>query len=122
MADRPTVAHRRPAVSGDGRMTEAAFLSALTTGTRTRPGLCALLGIAWYHPHDSRRSPGGWPDLALVGARGFLLRELKTATGRVTAAQGEWGRRLLAAGADWAVWRPADLASGRIVAELEAIR
>lgn len=103
-------------------MTEAALLEAVTAGTRNRPGLCRLLGIAWYHTHDSRRSPTGWPDLALAGSRGLLYRELKTATGRVTPAQHAWGQRLKAVGCDWDVWRPADLASGRILRELEAIR
>ena len=103
-------------------MTEAQFLTALTTGTRSRPGLCTLLGITWYHPHDSRRSVSGWPDLALCGRRGLILRELKTATGRLSRAQRQWGERLTTAGADWAVWRPADLTSGRITRELESIR
>ncbi len=103
-------------------MTENEFLFVITRGTRSRPGLCVLLGITWYHPHDSRRSVSGWPDLALCGRRGLILRELKTAAGRLSAAQRQWGERLSVAGADWGVWRPADLTSGRIVRELESIR
>jgi hypothetical protein len=64
----------------------------------------------------------GWPDLALCGRRGLLFRELKTAAGRLSVTQRQWGDRLCAAGADWAVWRPADLISGRIACELQAIR
>jgi hypothetical protein len=84
--------------------------------------MCKLLGIAWYHPYFSRRSAAGWPDLALCGANGFMLRELKTENGRLTRDQREWGDRLCKAGISWDVWRPADLESGRIQRELEAIR
>jgi hypothetical protein len=84
--------------------------------------MCKLLGIAWYHPFFSRRSAAGWPDLALCGKNGFLLRELKTESGRLTRDQQEWGSILRNAGQNWDVWRPADLASGRIRRELEAIK
>lgn len=84
--------------------------------------MCRLFGVAWYHSYSSRRSVAGWPDLALCGSRGFMLRELKTATGRLTAEQQQWGLTLRAAGVAWDVWRPADLHSGRIQCELEAIR
>jgi hypothetical protein len=84
--------------------------------------LCKLFGIAWYHTYDSRRSARGWPDLALVGKRGFITRELKSAHGTVTAEQEGWGMRLRQAGVDWAIWRPADLLSGRIENELRVIR
>lgn len=84
--------------------------------------LCQLFGIAYYHTFDSRRSAKGWPDLAMVGKRGFITRELKTEKGKLTPEQERWGLMLRQAGQDWAVWRPADLASGRIQRELEAIR
>jgi hypothetical protein len=84
--------------------------------------ICKLSGIAWYHTYDSRRSNRGWPDLAMVGKRGFITRELKTATGRLTAEQQRWGLMLRAVGIPWDVWRPDDLHSGRIQRELEAIR
>lgn len=84
--------------------------------------MCRLFGVAWYHAYSSRRSVPGWPDLALCGSRGFMLRELKTATGRLTTEQQQWGLTLRAAGVSWDTWRPADLHSGRIQAELEAIR
>lgn len=52
----------------------------------------------------------GFPDLVLVHAdrHQVLYRELKSAKGRSTFEQIEWGRTLTAAGADWAVWRPSD--------------
>jgi hypothetical protein len=84
--------------------------------------MCKLFGVAWYHPFFSRRSAAGWPDLALCGGNGFLLRELKTENGRLTRDQQTWGLMLRSAGQDWDVWRPADLQSGRIQRELEAIR
>lgn len=84
--------------------------------------LCKWLGIAWYHPYFSRRSVPGWPDLALCGTRGFILRELKTERGHLTAEQEKWGHMLRLAGQNWDVWRPADLDAGRILRELQAIR
>lgn len=73
-----------------------------------------------YHTHDSRRSAPGFPDLVLVSSkRGRLLfRELKTDVGRVSKDQLKWLAGLTAGGADAGVWRPADLASGVVVAEL----
>lgn len=62
----------------------------------------------------------GFPDLVLVG--GWVkYRELKTDRGDLTREQRMWGDVLLAAGADWAVWRPRDLRSGLIAAELQAL-
>ena len=75
-----------------------------------------------YHTYDSRRSVAGFPDLVLVhaahGAGRLLFRELKTVKGRVSAAQRVWLAKLAAAGADVAVWRPADLLGGVVVADL----
>lgn len=67
-----------------------------------------LLGCIVYHTHDSRRSAKGFPDLVIVGSHGHLFRELKTDEGRVSPEQSEWIARLAKAGADVAVWRPAD--------------
>lgn len=95
-------------------MPEAALQKAVTD-------LCKLLGIWWYHVGDSRRDRAGWPDLALIGRR-LIYRELKTDSGTLRIEQAEVGARMRRAGVDWAVWRPADLRSGKILAELEAIR
>ena len=84
--------------------------------------MCKLLDVSCYHPYFSRKSAAGWPDLALCGDNGFLLRELKTEKGRLTRQQKEWGMRLAQAGINWDVWRPADLGSGRIQHELMNIR
>lgn len=66
-----------------------------------------------YHTFDSRRSGAGFPDLVLVRER-VLFRELKTARGVVSAVQKAWLQRLVSAGADVAVWRPADWVDGSI--------
>lgn len=82
--------------------------------------LLKTFGLWGYHPYDSRRSEPGWPDWVIVGRR-ILYRELKSADGQLAPAQVRVRNLLQAAGADWAVWRPADLVSGRISAELAAI-
>jgi hypothetical protein len=77
-----------------------------------------------YHNPDSRRSQAGFPDLVLASqtrAR-FLLRELKTDTGRVSGIQKFTIGVLEACGIDVAVWRPADLRSGAILADLRGGR
>ncbi len=75
-----------------------------------------------YHTYDSRRSVAGFPDLVLVhaahGTGRVLFRELKTMKGRVSTAQKRWIDKLAVAGADVAVWRPEDLLSGAVVADL----
>jgi hypothetical protein len=64
----------------------------------------------------------GYPDLTIVGHGGVMFRELKSATGRSGSEQQVWAAKLEYAGADFAVWRPCDLRSGRINAELRALR
>lgn len=84
--------------------------------------LCKLLGLAVFHVHDSRRSWGpGYPDLTIVGNRGVIWRELKSASGQLSGHQRQWMYRLRAAGQDWALWRPCDLHSGRIARELRTV-
>lgn len=80
-----------------------------------------VYGLWGYHTHNSRRSEPGWPDWVIVGKR-VLYRELKSADGTSRPAQTRVRNLLVAAGADWGLWRPADLASGRIAEELQAIR
>lgn len=53
-------------------------------------------------------SLAGWPDLALWRPGQFLLRELKSDTGRVRPEQDEVLASLCAAGVDARVWRPKD--------------
>lgn len=102
-------------------MTEDELLTAITCGTRKRPGLCKILGVRYFHPYDSRRCVPGFPDLVLVGSRGLAFRELKSEAGVLRPEQREWGYALRGIGHDWNVWRPADLGSGRIEDELTAL-
>jgi len=95
-------------------MTEANLQKAVTD-------LCKLYGLQWHHQRYSIGSKSGWPDLAICG-RTMILRELKRESNEPTPAQLQWGMVLKRAGQDWAVWKPSDLASGRIQAELEEIR
>ena len=74
-----------------------------------------LYGWLCYHTHDSRRSEPGFPDLCLVREK-VLFREIKTDKGKLSPHQKLWGERLTDAGADWAIWRPAQLQA--IYAEL----
>ena len=96
-------------------MTEAQLQRAVTD-------LCGLYGIRWHHQRISQFSKPGWPDLVLLGRGRALFRELKQDGRQPTEAQARWGRWLREAGQDWDVWQPADLDSGRIQRELEAIR
>jgi hypothetical protein len=106
---------RNHELSQPGLMTEAHFQASVIS-------VCKLFGVALFHPYYSERSTPGWPDLALCGTRGFILRELKTEVGKLTADQEKWGSMLRQAGMNWDVWRPGDLQSGRIQRELQAIR
>lgn len=94
---------------------EAAFQKAVTD-------LCDWCGLWWYHVTDSRMDKAGFPDLVIIGRHGGLFRELKKTTGKPSDAQLDVGDRMRTAGLDWDVWKPADLRSGRIKRELEAIR
>lgn len=93
-------------------MSEDQFQQAVTE-------LCDWRHLLWFHDHDSRRNPSGFPDLVIVSPWGVLFRELKTDTGRIRPDQKKWLAVLQLAGADADVWRPADMP--RVVAELTAL-
>lgn len=82
--------------------------------------LASALGWWHYHTHDSRRSPGGFPDLVFVHPQWgrVLARELKAQRGRWRPRQQEWLEYMRAGGLDADVWRPADVVSGRVEREL----
>jgi hypothetical protein len=68
----------------------------------------------------------GFPDLHIIGPGGSLYRELKSMQGNgpgrgLNHDQTMWKHRLQCAGLDWDIWTPADLASGRIDGELQAL-
>lgn len=81
--------------------------------------LCDWLGLRWYHSNDSRRDNAGFPDLVIVGPGGVVFAELKSRTGRVSAAQEHWNLALLMAGQEAFIWRPEDWAT--IEAKLKSI-
>jgi hypothetical protein len=82
--------------------------------------MCARLGLYQHHTYDSRRSALGFPDCVIINLRDgtVMWRELKSDTGQQTTDQKRVGYALKAGGHDFAVWRPADLASGKIGRQL----
>lgn len=84
---------------------------------RTVTGLARRMGWAVFHTTQSTlvladgrkigdRASKGFPDLVLV-REVVLFRELKTDKGRTSPEQVEWINRLEQAGANVAIWRPA---------------
>ena len=68
-----------------------------------------LKGWADYCVWDSRHSPPGWPDLVLVRPPRIVIAELKTETGRLSAAQRKTIALLLGCpGVETFLWRPSD--------------
>jgi hypothetical protein len=78
------------------------------------------LGLWGFHPLISIGSRKGWPDWTFLG-KWIMYRELKTETGTLRPDQELVRDLILAAGGDWALWRPSDYLSGRIQRELVAI-
>jgi hypothetical protein len=85
-------------------------LHAFSASTYRIPGAAA-------RPGSSR----GFPDWTIAGPGGILFREAKSEDGRRSMAQVRWGQEIERAGGDYGLWRPSDLATGRIVRELEVI-
>ena len=99
--------------------------------------LAAVLDICKYrrclvhHCRPARTASGNWVtpiqgdagfcDLVIAGDHGVLFRELKSQRGQPSPGQRGWLDTLVQAGADAALWRPSDLASGRVLAEIDAI-
>lgn len=68
-----------------------------------------LRGWLEMHPHDSRKSTSGFPDLTLVRSGRLVFLELKKTSGVVTAAQKQWLDELgQVPGVEARVARPAD--------------
>lgn len=85
-------------------------------------GLAEGIGYLSYHTYNSRRSNPGYPDLHLMHPRWCvsMFRELKSQKGRMSPDQKTWGAGLLAAGHDFAIWRPSDVVSGAVLEQLQA--
>ncbi len=71
--------------------------------------LARMYGWLVYRQWTSIHSPAGWPDLVLCRPPRLLYRELKVGKGRLSSHQETWRDALLAAGQDWAEWRPEDM-------------
>lgn len=112
----------RRVTNGNGRArrgplepSEAGFQKSVTE-------LADALRIWWYHAYQPEHDKAGFPDLMLVGGRGTIFRELKRTGEDPTPAQLDVGMRLRRSGQDWDVWRPEDMRSSRVLAEMQAIR
>lgn len=68
--------------------------------------LARMLGWMTYHPHLSKWSERGWPDVVLCKPPRILFLELKSETGRVSAEQTQWLDALRACGLDARIVRP----------------
>jgi hypothetical protein len=71
--------------------------------------------VLYTHTPDSRRVHGlrGYPDITLCGLV-VVFAELKGDGGTLSPGQVTWKYRLMATGAVWYGWWPADLANGEI--------
>lgn len=90
-----------PGAAAPGSLSETEFL------TRIRR-LAKEAGFLVYHTHDSRRSDEGFPDIVATDGARVLWIELKSATGKLTAAQARWIELLQHAGQECYIWRPKD--------------
>lgn len=80
--------------------------------------------LLWHHCPDSRGCHGtpGMPDFMIIGPKAELWVEAKPHAGaHPRGDQIAWKWCLAALGVRWATWTPADIASGRVRAELEAL-
>jgi hypothetical protein len=128
LEERVTVSVTRARLSAQQRadraLTEAEFQRAVTD-------LAAILGWSFVHFRPAQTARGwrtpvegplgqGWPDLILASPmrRRVLAVELKRELGAVSADQENVHRVLEASGMPVRVWRPSDLTSGAIEAEL----
>ena len=90
-------------------MATSAFERALEAQAQTTIVEVAMLrGWRWYHTHDSRRSPAGFPDLVLCRDR-LVYAELKREGERLRADQVMWLDAIARAGCEAYVWTLADL-------------
>lgn len=95
----------------DFPMSEQMLLDAVTELAQWR-------GFLTYHTHDSRRSQPGFPDLVLLRGLELIVVELKSARGKLSAAQIEWLAALTFAGIETHCWRPEQWNDGTIEARL----
>lgn len=93
--------------------------------------MCRTYGLLVHHSRPALNRDGRWitpitgdaglPDCIIVGPAGVLWRELKDQRGQPTPGQRKWIALLTRAGQNVALWRPSDLDSGRILAEIKEV-
>ncbi len=122
---------RRPSREGRpvGFRTGLDQLAALTVGSMSEKNLQEAVrkivisvrgnagnpDLLYYHTHDSRRSPAGFPDCVFAWRSGRVVyAELKSEKGRLTPDQRRWLDYLALSGAPVYVWRPEHLLDGTI--------
>ena len=81
--------------------------------------MAVTLGWLYYHTHNSRHSPEGFPDCVLVKGERLVIAELKRWDKNPTPAQYEWLNALGKVSKEVFVWRPQDLLDGTIANVLE---
>lgn len=101
-------------------------------------GIVALLEerpvLLWHHCRDSRAcdGPRGFPDLVVIGPKGIIFAEIKSADGDTSAEQDLFGYTIEAidrlCGREcerfstmWQVWQPGHLDGGAIADQLNLI-
>lgn len=74
-------------------------------------------GILYYHTHDSRHSPKGFPDVMVLfgNSTRWLVAELKNQKARPAPEQVAWLDAFARVGADVYLWRPIHWLDGEIV-------
>ena len=81
------------------RETEAQFMASVVR-------YAELMGWRCYHPHDSRRSRAGFPDLVMVRRPRVIFAELKSERGKLSRDQFDWLGALDQCGQEVYVWKP----------------
>jgi hypothetical protein len=81
--------------------------------------------LLWHHCPDSRGCQGmpGLPDFVIISPyRSMIWREVKPHAGEHPhGGQLTWKYTIQAIGMDWSVWTIADVDSGRVRREIEAL-
>ena len=75
---------------------------------------------SWPTPPSTILMEAGWVDLVVLGGRSLFI-EVKSEDGRRTKAQIRMAGALTRAGLAYRLYRPSDLESGTVDADLEAI-
>lgn len=76
--------------------------------------MAVTLGWLYYHTHNSRHSPAGFPDCVLLKEERLVFAELKRWDKFPTQPQVIWLDALGKVSQEVYVWRPQDLLDGTI--------